>query len=107
MISRPMMPRRNQKVAARPLYPLGLPSLFSTLCSMELTAAIPTAEPSWSAPLKIAPTVPAMDEGEVRKIAMLEKMSAQALLSERIGTYLVCVYENMAPALPRIKAGSA
>ena len=40
---------------------------------IEITAAIPTDDPSCRAELKIAPTVPAADEGVEAKIAMLKK----------------------------------
>ena len=64
----------NQNDASRPLNsenPAG-PSLFSMLVEMEVTAATPTALPSWSAELNIAPTTPAMRGGVVWKIAMLQ-----------------------------------
>ena len=65
--------RRNQYAAARPAYDSGPPCVASTLASIEPTAEMPTADPSWRAPLNIAPTVPAMDDGLVRKMAMLGK----------------------------------
>jgi hypothetical protein len=40
---------------------------------IEVTAAIPTADPSCRAELKIAPTVPAAEAGVEAKIAILQK----------------------------------
>lgn len=69
MISTPVIANTNQNAARLPLYEPESDPLIPFW--MEPTAARPTAEPIWRAPLKMAPTVPAMDEGAERKIAML------------------------------------
>ena len=53
---------------------------------IEETAAIPTADPSCRAELKIAPTVPAAGDGVEAKIAILKKKGDQSSASgPRIG----------------------
>jgi hypothetical protein len=71
MDSRATIPKRNQNAAARPAYSCEPPWVASTDVSIELTAARPIADPKESAPLKMAPIVPAMDEGAAWKMAML------------------------------------
>ena len=54
----------------------GLTSPSIEVC-IEATAAIPTADPSCRAELKIAPTVPAADEGVEAKIAILNNDNSE------------------------------
>jgi hypothetical protein len=66
---------RNQKPAERPLNSNGPPFVLSTLVWMDVMTAAPAAEPSCSAQVKIAPTIPAASGGVTLKMATLTRRS--------------------------------
>ncbi len=73
---------------------------------IEVTAAIPTDDPSCRAELKIAPTVPAADGGVEAKIAILKKISERGQWTEnRHKTYFELLNTIVQPIVPMIKAG--
>ena len=74
---------------------------------IEITAAIPTDDPSCRAELKIAPTVPAADEGVEAKIAILKKGRSGLGQWTENGhkAYFELLNTITQPIVPMIKAG--
>jgi len=89
------VPRRQNEPVGRRSSPVRLRPLgFGIEVCIEITAAIPTNDPSCIAELKMALTVPATDECVEAKIAILTKGDQGLVNGPRIGINLLRVAEH-------------